>query len=752
MTAGVAKGADFQQVLGTRPANAGTLEGPFPGACIGSAMPLIVIVDDRVSNRNIFARLAVSIEPGITVRAFPEPASALEWLAHNPPDLVITDFKMPEMDGAEFIRHFRRLPSCAEVPVIVITVYEERSYRLCALEAGATDFLHSPVDHHEFVTRARNLLKLHKHQQLLASRAHDLQIELEHSEKSRQTQLRNSAARLEQVIDTVPAMIRATNADGVILFANSYQAAFLKAEPSSMTGKTVEETCGAEYSNRHAALDQIVFDTKKAAAAFEEEIHDADGVSRIFLTIKSPLFDSEGGAGAVLTSSLDITARKRTEAHLRHMAHHDALTGLPNRNLLREHMRKLIARVRRGDTRFAVHVMDLDGFKSINDLLGHAAGDRYIKAICAQVQSFIREGDTLARLGGDEFAIVQGNVTSEQDAAAFAQRILHAIDTFPMFENAPVSTTASIGIAIHPADGSDSETLIKHADLAMYQAKSLQGNAFSFYASDMNARARSLALLDRKLGRAIERKEFVLHYQPQIDMASGRITGAEALLRWIDPDTGMIPPAEFLPRAEEHGMIAAISEWVLERACSDARQWQIKTGERLCVGVNLSPVQFRRRTIPLHVAKVLAQTGLEPALLDLELTESILMNDIDAVVLDLKRLVDLGVQLSIDDFGTGYSSLSYIRKFPVSKIKIDQSFVKNLGNDFNDIAIVRTIIGLGQTLKLGILAEGVENLEQAALLRSEGCQYAQGYLYGYPMPNADFIALVNSNRKLSAIA
>lgn len=715
-------------------------------------MPLIVIVDDRVSNRNIFARLAVSIEPGITVRAFPEPVSALEWLAKNPPDLVITDFKMPEMDGAQFIRHFRQLPSCAEVPVIVITVYEERSYRLCALEAGATDFLHSPVDHHEFVTRARNLLKLHKHQQLLANRAHDLQIELNHSEQSRQMQLRDSAARLEQVIDTVPAMIRATNRDGVILFANSYQAAFLKTVQTEMTGKTVQDMCGAEYSSRHSALDQIVFEKARPAAAFEEELQDADGVSRIFLTIKSPLLDSDSRVGAVLTSSLDITARKRTEAHLRHMAHHDALTGLPNRTLLREHMRKLIARARRGDTRFAVHVMDLDAFKSINDLLGHAAGDRFIKTICAHVQSYIREGDTLARLGGDEFAIVQSNVTSEHDAAAVAERILEAIETFPAFEKAPVSTTASIGIAIHPADGADSDTLIKNADLAMYQAKSMQGNAFSFYASDMNARARNLALLDRKLGLAIERKEFVLHYQPQIDLATGRITGAEALLRWFDPETGMIPPAEFLPRAEENGMIAAISEWVLEQACKDARQWQTRTGERLSVGVNLSPVQFRRRTIPLHVAAVLAHTGLDPSLLDLELTESILMNDIDAVVLDLKRLVDLGVQLSIDDFGTGYSSLSYIRKFPVSKIKIDQSFIKNLGNEFNDLAIVKTIIGLGQTLKLGTLAEGVETLEQAALLRSEGCHLAQGYLYGHPMPNTDFVALVNSKKTIAAIA
>ncbi|MBM3609520.1 MAG: diguanylate cyclase [Alphaproteobacteria bacterium] len=289
--------------------------------------------------------------------------------------------------------------------------------------------------------------------------------------------------------------------------------------------------------------------------------------------MKSPLHDADTRVNAVLTSSLDITARKRTEAHLRHMAHHDALTDLPNRTFLRERTRKLIARARRGNSRFAVHVIDLDGFKSVNDLLGHAAGDRFIKQIAKKLLEIIREEDTLARLGGDEFAVVQTDVASEQDAAAFAQRLLDAIEQNVRFEDMPVTVTASIGIAIHPDDGVDFDTLIKHADLAMYQSKTGQGNRFNFYASDMNARARQMAQLDARIRRAIDRRKFVLYYQPQINLRTGEISGAEALLRWNDPELGMVPSVEFLPRAEENGLIANISEWVLElRWCRFLRQ------------------------------------------------------------------------------------------------------------------------------------------------------------------------------------
>ncbi len=461
-------------------------------------MSLIVILDDRVSNRNIFAKLAASIEADVEVHTFGDPEEALTWLAAHTPDLVITDYKMPEMDGAEFIRRFRALPSSVDVPVIVITVYEERSFRLRALEAGATDFLHSPVDHHEFVTRARNLLKLQKQQMLLASRATHLQRELEHSKRSPQYAHCDSRNHLAQIIDTLPVAICAADADGYLLFANTAQAELVGIDADAMVGQSLEDLFGDELGARMLALNSLVFETAKALPPFEDDVVDCHGKARVFLTTKSPLKDHMGEVIGVLTSALDITARKRNEEHLRHLAHHDPLTDLPNRRLLNERMRRLIARARRGEQSFALHFLNLDGFKAVNDLQGHCAGDRLIAHIGTQLQQAIRSEDTLALLGGDTFAILQSHVTSSKDASEFAQRVLKVIAKASVFEGRDLRTTASIGIAIHPDDGRDGVDLLKNADLAMYRAKSEQGNAFCFYAADMQLPARSFIALVAK--------------------------------------------------------------------------------------------------------------------------------------------------------------------------------------------------------------------------------------------------------------
>ncbi len=533
-------------------------------------MSLIVIVDDRVSNRNIFAKLAASIEANLTVRTFGDPKEALEWLQDNKPDLIITDYKMPNLNGAEFIRRFRTIEDCEDVPVIVITVYEERSFRLSALEAGATDFLHSPVDHYEFVTRARNLLKLQKHQQLLSERASHLAHELELSERTRETALRDSSEQLAQVIDTVPVMISAIDQNGTLQFANAAQASFCGRELQDIAGRQGSEFLSAEHAARHRALDELVLNSAKPLPPFEEELTDADGETKVYLTNKASLMRHDGSVSAVLTSSLDITARKRTESHLRHLAHHDSLTGLPNRAYLHDALRKLIARSRRGYHLFAVHVFDLDGFKQINDLLGHAAGDRFIVKLASVLQENMRDEDMLVRLGGDEFAVVQAAVTCSDDAAECAARILKLIEENLEFEEAPLNVTASIGIALYPTDGEQDEELLKNADLAMYQAKRVSGNHFCFFAADMDARAREAALLDGRLRKAVERKQFVLHYQPLVDARTGQPVSVEALLRWNDPARGLVSPNNFLPRAEENGLIIPINEWVLRQACMDA--------------------------------------------------------------------------------------------------------------------------------------------------------------------------------------
>lgn len=712
-------------------------------------MSLIVILDDRATNRAIFSRLAASIEPSVEVLVFADPADALAAFADKVPDLIITDFKMPTMDGATFIRHFRAMPGCADVPVVVLTVYEERSYRLAALEAGATDFLQSPVDHHEFVTRARNLLKLRRQHLMLQNRAAELARDLEHSERSREELLRNSRERLAEVIDTVPAMIRAADRQGRCVFANAYHTKLYGADPSEIVGMPLSQILGEEAAERSHSLDRMVFTTGAALPSFEEEVVDKTGGKRILLTTKSPLHNGHDQVVHVLTTSLDITERKRAERHLTHLAHHDALTDLPNRILLRDRLRREIALARRGDRMFALHLVDLDRFKAINDLLGHAVGDALLRGVAERLLTCAKERDTVARIGGDEFAILQTGIRSAADALEFAERVNGALALPIDIDGQSLETTASIGITLHPPDGIDVDALIKNADAAMYQAKSEGGACAKLYAADMTEKEDDALAIHGNLRQALANEEFFLMYQPQIDLRTGFIVGAEALIRWNRPGVGLVSPGSFLPLAEENGSIIRINEWVLREACREAQSWIREGLPPLRIAVNMSPVQFRRRVVRDLVTSALAETGLEPWRLELELTESIVMQDADVVVEDMHALRKLGVALSIDDFGTGYSSLAYVKRFPVDRLKIDQCFIRSLTTDPNDAAIVRAIVSLGHSLKLGVIAEGVETREQLNFLRAEGCDEVQGYLLSRPISGGDFVDLVRRHNALS---
>jgi diguanylate cyclase (GGDEF)-like protein/PAS domain S-box-containing protein len=732
-------------------------DSPLSSGRLGSFLPpegrergrmsVIVILDDRATNRKIFAKLAASIEAGAEVHSFGDPADALAWLATHTPDLVVTDYKMPSMDGAEFIRRFRARPQLAEIPVIVITVYEEREFRLQALQAGATDFLHSPVDHQEFITRARNLLKLRHQQQLLEHRAAGLERKLESSEEA----LRNSSERLAQVIDTVPAMISAADKDGRFLFVNAYQTSLAGLDPTAVVGREVSELFGEDHGARSRALDRKVFRTGKPLPSYEEEIVDRSGTKRVFLTTKSPLRGRANAVIGVLTSSLDITEHKRAEDHLLHMAQHDTLTGLPNRTLLSDLLRREFVLARRGDRPFALHRINLDAFKNVNDALGHGVGDQFLKSVAERLQSLTKDGDAVARLGGDEFAVLQTNATHEE-AEQFARQLVAAASQPFVFADERVEVTVSVGVAVHPRDGMDEQEILKNAELAMYQAKGDGGNQFRLFAADMNSRAREALILDSRLREAVAKSQFVLHFQPQVDLRSRRIVGAEALVRWQTPERGIVSPAEFLPRAEKTGLILPINEWVLREACREAASWPRRGLPPLRIGVNLSSVQFQKQSVPLLVARILGDTGLDPRRLDLELTESMLLEQTDEVVRDLQQLRGLGVGISIDDFGTRYSSLTYVKHFPIDRLKIDQSFVRDLGSNPHDAAIVRAVISLGHSLELEVIAEGVESAEQVSLLHAEGCDEVQGYFFGKPMPSSEFVARAASEQKLKRSA
>ncbi len=449
-----------------------------------------------------------------------------------------------------------------------------------------------------------------------------------------------------------------------------------------------------------------------------------------------------GDQPAVLLALMDITERKRAEARLAFMAQHDGLTGLPNRALLRQQMDDILMHTRRSAEKVAVLVLGLDNFKAVNDTLGHGVGDKLLRGVAKRLKSTLREEDTLARLNSDEFAIVQGGVTRPEDAVLLARRLLEAISDPYLLDGHSVVIGASIGIAVSPGDGDESDRLLKNADMALSRAKKDFRGTFSFFEAGMDARAQTRRKIESDLREAIQNDVLRPHYQPLVDLATGRITGCEALVRWPHPERGMISPAEFIPVAEETGLINAVGGLMLRRACMDAAQWP----DDVRVAVNLSPLQFRVGNLLSLVMDTLKHSGLPPTRLELEITETLLLEKSSQTLATLHALRSLGVRISMDDFGTGYSSLSYLRSFPFDKIKIDQSFVRDLGANPDAQAIVRSIISLGKGLGVTITAEGVETEAELSCLRNEGCHEGQGFLFSRARPNAEIVSLLKAQR------
>ena len=427
-----------------------------------------------------------------------------------------------------------------------------------------------------------------------------------------------------------------------------------------------------------------------------------------------------------------LAARQKLEAQLTHMAHHDGLTSLPNRVLFRQEMERELARARGGEA-VAVLCIDLDHFKRVNDTLGHAAGDALLQGAADRLRACVRETDIVARLGGDEFAIVQLQADQPRAATVLAERLIADLSRPFDIEGHQVVVGASVGIALAPSDGTEADQLMKSADMALYRAKADGRGVLRYFESEMDAKMQARRALELDLRKALVEHEFELFYQPIVDLQSNRVSGFEALLRWNHPTQGLISPADFIPIAEDMGLITPLGEWVLRQACREAAGWP----ERVKVAVNLSPAQFKSKALALVVTTALADSGLAPDRLELEITESVLLQDNDTVRGILHQLRGLGVRISMDDFGTGYSSLSYLRSFPFDKIKIDQSFVRDMGQHDDSIAIVRAVAGLGRNLGMSTTAEGVETNEQLGRLRQEGCTEVQGYLFSRPLPASE---------------
>jgi diguanylate cyclase (GGDEF)-like protein/PAS domain S-box-containing protein len=706
-------------------------------------MALILIVDDKTTNRNIFSRLAQSIEHNIKVQAFSAPLEALDWLKDNTPDLVITDYRMPGLDGAEFTQRIRNSPNGGDVPIVVITAYDDRTFRLQALEAGATDFLSSPVDYCEFTTRARNLLKLHRQQRYISDRAQSLEQQLRLSERSQEELVRSSREALAQVIDTVPAMISATDRQGQAVFVNAHFASFVDSTPSALMGKVLTDLLASDRQQYRKQAHAALFDKTQATVNFEEKIADRSGSERVFLTTKTPMRNSAGTIVSILTTSIDISERKKAESVLRHIALHDTLTGLPNRRMLYERVQQELS-THQGS--FALHLIDLDRFKAVNDAFGHANGDCILQQVTARLSENIGGCNLVARISGDEFVILQVGLGELGAADVLAREIIDCLSAPFFLDGQEIGLGCSIGIAVSPRDGMNVDKLLKHADLAMYRAKADGRNTARFYSPEMETVSQSTINLEADLRKAICREEFVLHYQPQVDLISGRIVGAEALLRWMRPGFGLIPPSSFMGVAEGNGLINPIGAWVLREACAQGAVWRQLGFPPMRIAVNLSPAQFLGQDLVRLVSETLRATGLDPEYLELELTESGLLTDIERTKAILGRIKDLGVRIAIDDFGVGFSSLSYVKNFPVDTLKIDRSFISSLTADSRDKAIVQTIIALGATLDLKVIAEGVESVQQLACLRDHDCDEVQGYLFSQPVPPSAFENLLRKKR------
>jgi diguanylate cyclase (GGDEF)-like protein/PAS domain S-box-containing protein len=552
-----------------------------------------------------------------------------------------------------------------------------------------------------------------------------------------ETQMRKLSSALEQTADTV--MI--TNRAGVIEYVNpgfENTTGYSRAEAVGQTPSLVKS------GKQGAGFYKKLWETILAGEVFSEVFVNRRKDGSLYYEEKTitPLKDAAGEIASFVATGKDVTERMQTQERLQHMAQHDALTELPNRLLFMDRLKQALARARWHERLVAVLFVDMDRFKTINDTLGHEAGDRLLQALAVRFTSSVRDGDTVARFGGDEFVILLDDVGSEKDIGAVAHKVLEALAPPFAIDGQSLYVTASIGVSLYPNDGEDSGTLLKNADIAMYRAKDLGKNNYQFYSADMSARAFERLTLESSLRHAIERHEFRLHYQPQIDTASGAIIGVEALLRWQHPDFGLVAPAEFIPLLEETGLIVPVGEWVFHTACEQLRAWRAAGWPTLRLAVNLSPRQFQASGLARMVERGLATAGCDPGLIELEITENVILRHTAATLETLEALHALGVRLAIDDFGIGYSSLSYLRRYAIDTLKIDRSFVHDVPTDADDSALASAIVVLAQSLKLDVIAEGVETEAQRDFLRERGCRVMQGYLFSRPVPAEEFARLL----------
>ncbi|CAG9931524.1 putative bifunctional diguanylate cyclase/phosphodiesterase [Candidatus Nitrotoga arctica] len=560
--------------------------------------------------------------------------------------------------------------------------------------------------------------------------------------RSLNAHLEESEGRYRTLVELIPDAIWIHSA-GRVVFANPAACTLFGASaPEQLLGTDALNLVPAPF--RHQMLEGTYSDIAAAQrqprCLLQVERLDGRLVEVEFFGCAIRFDDAD----SIMNVAHDLTERRAHEKAMEYQATHDLLTGLPNRALFLDRLAHAIRRAERHGSRLAVMFVDLDKFKAVNDTLGHSFGDELLRVVAAQLKLCVRESDTVARLGGDEFVLLLDDPVGPAMPGAIAERIGARLGVPVMLAGQEHVVTGSIGISTYPEDGGDAEVLLRQADIAMYRAKESGRNGFQFFTEEMQRRLDARVALEQGLHRALQRNEFVLHYQPQVDLASGRVIGIEALLRWQSPELGLVPPMQFIPVAEESNLIVAIGQWVLEKACATLRRWQDSGVPLVPMAINVAASQFANQDLDKLVRSTLDRHAVEPRFLSLELTEGLSMEDPESSIALMNRLKAIGITLSIDDFGTGYSNLSYLKRFPVDKLKIDQSFTRGLTFVPEDGAIVTAVIRLAHSLGLRAVAEGVETVEQLRMLAAEGCDEIQGYYFSRPVPEEQMITMLQS--------
>src|ERR1700730_3020476 len=685
----------------------------------------ILLIDSNAETAGkIRSALAAAGSDSFKVECVRQLSDGLERLSNRGIAAILLALSLPDCEGIEaFDNLFAMAP---DIPILILGGNTQETIAKEAVARGAQDYL--LPDHLDAYSLTRALRNA---------------IERKSSEDALFVEKERAVVTLNSIGDAVLC----TDVLGKITYLNLVAETMTGWRREEAIGKSLAEVFqiidGATRKPARDPMEMAVEQNRTVGLTLNCVLIRRDGFESPIEDSAAPIHDRAGRViGAVIVFH-DVSAARAMTLQMTYSALHDLVTNLPNRLLLSDRISQAISLARRQRRPLAVLFLDLDRFKTINDSLGHAAGDTLLQSVSKRLLSSISRSDTVSRQGGDEFVILLSEIAHPEDAATSARQILHSLGTPHSVGGQDLQVLGSIGISLYPEDGEDAETLIKSADTAMYHAKESGRNTFQFFKQEMNLKAVDRQLLESSMNRALEREEFLLHYQPKVNLKSGAITGAEALLRWQHPERGLTFPDHFVPIAEDCGLIVQIGRWVLRESCRQARAWQDAGLPCKRVSVNVSAVEFRDKGFVEGVRAILAETGLEPRYLDLELTEGVLMDDVGSTAPVLHALKATGVHLAVDGFGTGYSSLSYLRQFPIDVLKIDQSFIQQISADPYDSAIVSAIIDMGKNLNQRVIAEGVETQEQLAFLQARRCEEGQGYLFSRPVAAAQFAQLLH---------